>query len=117
MCLDVLRAIQRDRESIEVLFQSFAKVAAQDVILHNELQALFKLFSSLQADELQFMARSLVSRLVILAQAILLKQYAPDYVAAAFIQTRYSEFHGRVVGMIDAKVVDVKRLLARAWAD
>ena len=117
MCLDVLRAIQRDRESIEVLFQSFAKVASQDVILHNELQALLKLFSSLQAHELQFMARSLVSRLVILAQAILLKQYAPDYVAAAFIQTRYSEFHGRVVGMVDAKVVDVKRLLARAWAD
>lgn len=114
MCLDVLRAIQRDRESIEVLFKSFAQVAAQDSILQDELQALFKLFSGLQADELQFMARSLVSRLVILAQAILLKQYAPDFVADAFIATRYSEFHGRVVGMIDAKAVDVERLLERA---
>ena len=114
MCLDVLRAIQRDRESIEVLFKSFAQVAAQDSILQDELQALFKLFSGLQADELQFMARSLVSRLVILSQAILLKQYAPDFVADAFIATRYSEFHGRVVGMIDAKAVDVERLLERA---
>ena len=114
MCLDVLRAIQRDRESIEVLFKSFAQVAAQDSILQDELQALFKLFSGLQADELQFMARSLVSRLVILAQAILLKQHAPDFVADAFIATRYSEFHGRVVGMIDAKAVDVERLLERA---
>ena len=114
MCLDVLRAIQRDRESIEVLFKSFAQVASQDSILQDELQALFKLFSGLQADELQFMARSLVSRLVILAQAILLKQYAPDFVADAFIATRYSEFHGRVVGMIDAKAVDVERLLERA---
>ena len=60
------------------------------------------------------MARSLVSRLVILAQAILLKQHAPDFVADAFIATRYSEFHGRVVGMIDAKAVDVERLLERA---
>ncbi len=116
MCLDVLRAIQRDAESIEILFKSFAEIAVQDPILQNELQALFKLFSSLQADELQFMARSLVSRLVILAQAILLKQYAPNYVADAFIQTRYSEFHGRVVGMIDSKVVDVERILERALA-
>ena len=114
MCLDVLRAIQRDRESIEVLFKSFAQVASQDSILQDELQALFKLFSGLQADELQFMARSLVSRLVILSQAILLKQYAPDFVADAFIATRYSEFYGRVVGMIDAKAVDVERLLERA---
>ena len=116
MCLDVLRAIQRDRESIEVLFKSFAQVAAQDSILQDELQALFKLFSGLQADELQFMARSLVSRLVILAQAILLKQHAPDFVADAFIATRYSAFYGRVVGMLDAQAVDVKRLLDRALA-
>ncbi len=116
MCLDVLRAIQRDRESIEVLFQSFAKVASSDTVLQNELQSLFKLFSSLQADEMQFMARTLVSRLVILAQAILLKQYAPDFVSDAFIATRYSEFHGRVVGMVDAKAVDVARLLERALA-
>ena len=116
MCLDVLRAIQRDRESIEILFKSFAEVTSQDAILQNELQSLFKLFSSLQADELQFMARSLVSRLVILAQAILLKQHAPDFVANAFIQTRYREFHGRVVGMIDSKAVDVERILERALA-
>ena len=116
MCLDVLRAIQRDRESIEVLFKSFAQVAAQDSILQDELQALFKLFSGLQTDELQFMARSLVSRLVVLAQAILLKQHAPDFVADAFIATRYSAFYGRVVGMLDAQTVDVKRLLDRALA-
>lgn len=116
MCLDVLRAIQRDRESIEILFKSFAEVASQDPILQNELQALFKLLSSLDANELQFMARSLVSRLVILAQAILLKQYAPDFVADAFIQSRYNEFHGRVVGMVDSKTVDVERILERALA-
>jgi putative acyl-CoA dehydrogenase len=116
MCLDVLRAIQRDRDSIEVLFKSLAQVASQDSILQNELQALFKLFNGLQADELQFMARSLVSRLVILAQAILLKQHAPDFVADAFIATRYSAFYGRVVGMLDAKSVDVERLLGRAFA-
>jgi len=62
------------------------------------------------------MGRSLVSRLVILAQAVLLKRYAPDYVSDAFIQTRYSDFHGRVVGMLAAQQVDVERVLERALA-
>ncbi|WP_086202533.1 acyl-CoA dehydrogenase family protein [Acinetobacter silvestris] len=116
MCLDVLRAIQRDGDSIEILFKSFAAVTVDSPVLQNELQALFKLFSSLNSDDMQFMARSLVSRLVILAQAVLLKQYAPTFVSDAFIQSRYSEFYGRVVGMLDPKHVDVEKLLARALA-
>ena len=116
MCLDVLRAIQRDADSIEILFKSFADVASQDPILLTELHSLAELFRSLSADEMQFMARTLVSRLVILAQAILLKQYAPEFVTQAFIQSRYSPFHGRVVGMLNPKQLDVERLLARAFA-
>ncbi len=58
----------------------------QDETLKTELQSLFKLLQQ-SPEELQFMGRSLVSRLVILAQAVLLKRYAPDYVADAFIQT------------------------------
>ena len=113
MCLDVLRAIQRDRESIEVLFKSFAEVASSEPKLQAELQSLFQLFSTLSPDELQFSARGFVSRLVVLAQAILLKQYAPDFVSTAFISTRYSQFHGQVVGVIDSKEVDVERILNR----
>ena len=115
MCLDVLRAIARDRESIEVLFQDLAQTASTDQTLQNELQNLFRLFQQ-SPDDLQFMGRSLVSRLTILAQSVLLKRYAPDFVANAFIATRYSEFHGQVVGMIDAKVVDVESILDRALA-
>ncbi|OTG80638.1 acyl-CoA dehydrogenase family protein [Acinetobacter sp. ANC 4648] len=114
MCLDVLRAIQRDRDSIELLFKSFAEIAVDHPVLQNELQSLFKLFSSLNSDDMQFMARNLVSRLVILAQAILLKQYAPEFVSNAFIETRYSAFHGRVVGIVDFRSVDVDKLLQRA---
>ncbi len=115
MCLDVLRAISRDVESIEILFQDLASTAMQDDQLKQELQSLFKLFQ--QAPEgLQFMGRSLVSRLVILAQAVLLKRHAPDYVADGFIQSRYSPFHGRVVGMLEMKQPDVERLLHRAFA-
>lgn len=115
MCLDVLRAISRDVESIEILFQDLATTAMQDEQLKQELQNLFQLFQQ-TPEVLQFMGRSLVSRLVILAQAVLLKRHAPDYVADGFIQSRYSPFHGRVVGMLEIKQPDVKRLLHRALA-
>ncbi|OTH00335.1 acyl-CoA dehydrogenase family protein [Acinetobacter sp. ANC 4973] len=115
MCLDVLRAIGRDPESLEVLFKNLASTAMQDETLKDELQSLFKLLQQ-SPEDLQFMARSLVSRLVILAQAVLLKKYAPDFVSTAFIQSRYSGFHGRVVGMLNPQHVDVERLLARAFA-
>ena len=115
ICLDVLRAIGREPESIELLFKDLASIATQDERLNHELQALFKLFHQ-SAEDLQFMGRSLVSRLVILAQAVLLKRYSPDYVANAFIQSRYSQFYGRVVGMLEAKQVEVDRLLERALA-
>lgn len=115
MCLDVLRAISRDVESIEILFQDLATTAMQDEQLKQELQNLFQLFQQ-TPEELQFMGRSVVSRLVILAQAVLLKRHAPDYVADGFIQSRYSPFHGRVVGMLEMKQPDVERLLYRAFA-
>jgi len=115
MCLDVLRAIGREPESIDILFQDLAATAIQDEILKQELQTLFKLCQQ-PADELQFMGRSLVSRLTLLAQAVLLKRHAPEFIFNAFIQTRYSEFHGRVVGMMSAKQVDVERILERALA-
>ena len=115
MCLDVLRGISRDVESIEILFQDLAATAMQDEHLKQELQNLLHLFQQ-TPEELQFMGRSLVSRLVILAQAVLLKRHAPDYVADGFIQSRYSPFHGRVVGMLEIKQPDVKRLLHRALA-
>ena len=115
MCLDVLRAISRDVESIEILFQDLAATAMQDEQLKQELQSLFHLFQQ-APEELQFMGRSLVSRLVILGQAVLLKRHAPNYVADGFIQSRYSPFHGRVVGMLEMKQPDVERLLHRAFA-
>ncbi|WP_180055607.1 MULTISPECIES: acyl-CoA dehydrogenase family protein [unclassified Acinetobacter] len=115
MCLDVLRAIGRDPESIEVLFKDLASTASTDESLQTELQDLFRLFHQ-SPEDLQFMGRSLVSRLTVLAQAVLLKRYAPDYVANGFIQSRYSAKHGQVVGMLDAKKVDVERVLERAFA-
>lgn len=116
MCLDVLRAVQRDPELISVLFNSLAEVTQHDQILQDELDDLSSLFTRLDPTEMQFMARGLVSRLVILVQAVLLQQYAPDFVASAFIQSRYSGFNGWVVGMMSSVDIDVEQILNRAFA-
>ena len=115
MCLDVLRAIQREPESMQVLLQSFADASHQQPLLKTELRQLLQLFQQ-TPEQLQFMARSLVSRLVILAQASLLQQYAPTFIADAFIQSRYQAFHGRVVGMLEIQPSDVNRILERVLA-
>ena len=99
MCLDVLRAIQRDPASMQVLLQSLADGVQQQPLLQQELQALMQLFQQTDPQALQFMARTLVSRLVLLAQAVILNLHAPDFVAQAFIQSRYQTLHGQVVGM------------------
>ena len=111
MCLDVLRAIQRHPASLQTLFESFYDVTSQVPQLHNEVNQLLDVLKQ-SPEQLQFIARSFVSRLVILAQAVLLKRYAPDEVANTFIQSRYSMFHGRVTGLIlmpetdpDARIV------------
>ncbi|MDM1278235.1 acyl-CoA dehydrogenase family protein [Acinetobacter indicus] len=116
MCLDVLRAIQRDPASMQVLLQSLADGVQQQPLLQQELQALMQLFQQTDPQALQFMARTLVSRLVLLAQAVILNQHAPDFVVQAFIQSRYQTLHGQVVGMLDPAQVDVARLLERALA-
>ncbi len=55
-------------------------------------------------------------KLQMLYAAVLLKRHAPNYVADGFIQSRYSPFHGRVVGMLEMKQPDVERLLHRAFS-
>lgn len=115
MCLDVLRAIQREPESMQLLLQSFADASHQQPLLKTELRQLLQLFQQ-TPEQLQFMARSLVSRLVILAQACLLQQYAPAFIADAFIQSRYQAFHGRVVGMLEIQSSDVDKILERVLA-
>lgn len=113
MCLDVMRAISREPESIELLLQDLASTAIHNETLQHELQNLTQMLQE-EAEYLQFMARSIVSRLVILAQSILLLRHAPTYVAQAFINSRYNNFHGRVMGMINPLNIDLEAIIERA---
>lgn len=113
MCLDVMRAIEREPELAYSLLDQFALIAHADRVLLAEIDAL-RSFLKFPVDELEGVLRRFTSRLVVLAQASLLREYAPQWVADAFISTRYDPYWGRIMGGVDMKQMDMHRLLQRA---
>ena len=69
--------------------------------------------TKLDPEEQELLARLIAQKLVLVAQACLLRRHAPQWVADAFIATRIVHSHARVVGAIDARTLDVAALL---WA-
>ena len=115
MCLDVLRAIAREPDAAHALLGELSDAAAGDKALLAALQGLSKLLAA-PPDQLEALGRVLVQRLVLVAQACLLRRHAPAATADAFITTRLkAEDAARVAGAIDTRGIDVDRLLARAF--
>jgi len=114
MCLDVLRAFAREPEAVQALLAELAPAAQGEPRIAAALRELQTLFAS-PPDQLEALGRLLVQRLVLVAQACLLRQHASTAVADAFIATRLGDAGaGRVVGAIDARGLDVSAILVRA---
>ncbi len=115
MCLDVLRAIAREPEAVQALLADWAEGGAGEPRMAAELQALRALLATPPA-QMEALGRVLVARLVVLAQACLLRRHAPACMADGFIATRLGAAgaSGRVVGAIDTRALDVDAVLARA---
>ena len=115
MCLDMLRAIQREPAALFDLLDDVAKSGVGDALLLHGIESLRSLLG-LPAEQLEACGRLFAQRLILLLQAALLRQSAPAFVADAFIATRLAQPEaGRVVGAIDARSIDVAALLARAY--
>jgi putative acyl-CoA dehydrogenase len=116
MCLDVLRAMAREPEAVQALLADLGDAAQAEPTLRTALQSLLQLLAQ-PPEQLETLARVIVQRLVLLAQATLLRRHAPTAVADAFIATRLGDAAaGRVVGAVDMRGCDVQALLARALA-
>jgi len=115
MCLDVLRAIAREPESAFALLDELQALAGDEAPLRRELDALRDLLRRTPPAELEALGRQLAQRLVLAAQACLLRVQAPTLVADAFIASRHAAGHGRVYGALDTRGMDVEALLARAY--
>lgn len=115
MCLDLLRAFTREPQAAFDLLDELQQMAGDEPLLRTELQALRGLLNIAPAEQ-EALGRHLAQRLVIAAQACLLRRDAPAAIAEAFIASRFDARHGRVYGALDTRGLDVKAVLARAYA-
>ncbi len=114
MCLDVMRAAARDPQAFLALLDEIGEALAEDRAARAELDALRAMLAT-PPEQLEALGRRLASRLVVLAQAALLRRHAPAFVADAFIASRLDPQWGAVAGTLDTRAVNVQALLHRAF--
>jgi len=116
MCLDVMRAIARDPAALRLLLDELLAIGRGDPLLCRELQRLAAWLDT-PPDQMEGQGRLLVSRLVLAAQAALLRERAPAFVADAFIATRLGADAGwgPVAGALNPALVSADLLLSRAF--
>lgn len=113
MCLDMLRALGKEPDAAQALLDHLVDAAGEDHHLLAEVHALQALLHR-PPEEQALLARLIAQKLVLVAQACLLRRHAPQWVADAFIATRIVHGHARVVGAIDTRTLDMAALLERA---
>ena len=114
MCLDVLRALAREPDYIEVLVSDLRDMSYGCPILAEELSHLTALARS-TPEVVEASARTFAQQLVLVAQACLLRRHSTTEVSDAFVRTRLSDRRaGRVVGAIDCGSAQAEAVLSRA---
>jgi putative acyl-CoA dehydrogenase len=113
MCLDVLRAIEREAEGFELLLQSLHDADDKQPAFR-VLQTTLSAMRAAPSEQSEAQARRLAQQLVLAAQAKLMRQYAPAPVADAFIGSRGDAQGGYVYGSLKAGVA-TEDILERAW--
>jgi putative acyl-CoA dehydrogenase len=116
MCLDVLRAMEREPDAAQALFAQWQADAAAHPALS---AALGKLAATLNgpAEHREASARRIAQQIVLIAQATLLVRHSPAVVAEAFIATRLADGcgeSGRVYGTLPA-TFDHAAIVERAF--
>ena len=99
MCLDVLRAIARDPDGMQLLLAQLDASASQPVRqfgkeLRDDLAAA--------PEQQEMLARRFAQKLVLAMQAHLMQEQAPAAIADAFIHSRLDAEGGRIYGTLSA---------------
>ena len=112
MCLDVLRAIEREPALWQALQQDLADHGGQAEL--TGLQASLRAEPAEPAEVREAAGRAIVGRLVLLAQAVLLQRHAPAVVAHGFIAARIGPQRSMLLGAADIAGADAAQLIDRA---
>jgi putative acyl-CoA dehydrogenase len=109
ICLDVLRAMSKDPESVDLFFAEVA--SARDARIDGEIEHLRKELADRGGIEER--ARRVVERLALVWQSSLLLRHAPAYVSAPFLASRLEGDRGLAFGTL-SRDTDFARILERA---
>jgi putative acyl-CoA dehydrogenase len=111
ICLDVLRAMSREPDSVAVLLEEVGRARGGHRLLDGAIDQLKAMLS--ETDDLELRARQLTEQLALVLQAALLVQHAPAPVADAFCASRLGAAGGRTYGTL-APDTDLDAILRRA---
>ncbi|MEX3944987.1 isovaleryl-CoA dehydrogenase [Paraburkholderia sp. BR10937] len=115
MCLDVLRALEREADAAQALFLAWRRDAQTHPVLNAALDRLSVLLNGAPGTR-EASARRIAQQIVLIAQAMLLRDGPPE-IAEAFIATRLDEHDAdcdRVFGTLPARF-DHAAIIERAF--
>jgi len=99
MCLDVLRAIEREPDAFGLLLEQLSDIAGTHAGLRLMVDSL-KNDLATPPEQRERTARRFVQKLVLTVQAALMLKHAPQTIADAFIGSRCEAEGGRVYGTL-----------------
>jgi putative acyl-CoA dehydrogenase len=114
MCLDVLRAVGKEPDLVKTLMGELSKLAAGDQSILVALDALTKLFQT-DPSKLEALARTLTEKLILIIQACLMKDRAPQFMSDAFIATRIVQAPAISYGAFITNEIAYNQILERAF--
>ena len=111
MCLDVLRAVDREREAAREVVAALAEEATD---LSGTRAALAFLEQALSSDNPEAHARAAVEHLALLAATAALGQSAGQRIANLFARTRLEHRHATIYGTAAITEDEARQLIDRA---
>ena len=102
MCLDMLRAIGKTPDALDVVRQEWQQAKGSNVSLDRFASALETDLHQAQTEEAETVARRLAERLALCISAALLVRYAPNAVSDAFCSSRLDRDWGSAFGTLNA---------------
>ncbi|MDE1174523.1 MAG: isovaleryl-CoA dehydrogenase [Parvibaculaceae bacterium] len=111
MCLDVLRALGREPEALEILFAEFGAVRGENAHYDRALERLREGFDDFGT--LEGRSRQVVEDLAKIAAASILIAHAPAFVSDAYCASRFGSGHGDLYGTLPAGA-DLRGIVERA---
>lgn len=104
ICLDVLRAIFKEPESLEAYFEELQQVHGKDSRLDSYIDGLRSDMANLlkNPSSIESQARVLVERMAIALAASLFVRYSPEFMTEAYLSSRVMGHHGYAFGTLPA---------------